>query len=72
MKRYVKASRDDKIKEFVARVVLKNVDDAALNTVLRKILYNPNNKIDWNDAAEQILINMPETKRRAYEEIGEL
>lgn len=62
MKRYVKASTeitDDQIKEMISTKVL-NLRDKGAEYVIRKILFNPNNNINWQDAYQQALIQMPE------------
>lgn len=51
---------EQEIKEFISRIVLKTIPDAGLQTALRRVLYDNNNKIDWFDFYEQVLDQMPE------------
>lgn len=67
MKRYVYSSSidndEEKIKEWISTDILK-IQDKGLETALRRILFNPNNKIDWQDAVRQIEYEMPEGSQR--------
>lgn len=41
----------------------KKVQDQSAAHALRKILFDPNNKIDWKKAGFSIIENMPELRR---------
>ena len=65
MKQYIKASMtEQEIKEFVSKEFLKNIEDYAVQTVLRRVLYYKGNNIDWQDFYQQILEQMPEYSKR--------
>ena len=53
---------DEEIKELVSTKFLKGIPDYAVQTVLRRVLYDKNNKIDWQDFYEQIVDQMPEMR----------
>lgn len=54
---------DEEIKELVSHKFLKYIkEDYAVQTVLRRVLFDPNNKIDWQDFYEQIIDQMPELR----------
>lgn len=66
MKRYVKSSislADDDIKVLVSTKVLKGIEDYGLQTALRRILFDKNNRINWQTAWEDIVEQMPELKK---------
>lgn len=54
---------ENKIKTMLSREVLKNIKDYSTNAILRGILFNDNNKIDWDEAYKIILAFMPELKQ---------
>lgn len=54
---------DSEIKILVSKKLLKNINDYALQTVLRRVLFFEENKIDWQDFYEQIKEQMPEFER---------
>lgn len=65
MKQYIKASMtEQEIKEFVSKEFLKNIEDYAVQTVLRRVLYYKGNNIDWQDFYQQILEQMPEYSKQ--------
>ena len=51
---------DQEIKELVDTKLLKNIQDYAIQTVLRRVLYYNKNKIDWQDFYENMKEQMPE------------
>lgn len=51
---------EEQIKSFVSTVVLKGITDKGLEAAIRRILFNPDNKIDWDHAYDQIIEQMPE------------
>ena len=53
---------EQEIKDFVSKVFLKGIPDYAIQTVLRRVLFDKENKIDWKDFYEQIIDQMPELK----------
>lgn len=42
--------------------ILKIMEDQSAARVLREILFDSNNKIDWDKAGNSIIENMPELK----------
>ena len=59
---------EQEIKAFVSKEFLKGIPDYAIQTVLRRVLYDKNNRIDWQDFYEQILYQMPEYTNKSYKE----
>ena len=51
---------DKEIKELVSTKLLRNISDYAIQTVLRRVLYNDKNHIDWQDFYENMKQQMPE------------
>ena len=43
-----------------SKEVLKQIKDESLQSIVRGIIFNPSNKINWDDALERIYVNMPE------------
>lgn len=71
MKRYIKSSTDlsdDTIKKLIASYILEDIrDDNMLQTVIRRVLYNENNEIDWQEFWQDIVRFMPDdVVSRAY------
>lgn len=54
--------REQEVKEIISVEILKRMQDQSAARVLREILFDSNNKIDWNKASESIITNMPELK----------
>ena len=54
--------REQEVKEIISVEILKRMQDQSAARVLREILFDSNNKIDWNKAGESIITNMPELK----------
>ena len=48
------------IQSVISQKVLKGIQDKSIETILRKIIFNPNNVIDWDSAIETVYENMPE------------
>lgn len=51
---------DDDTKKKLSAEILKYIPDAPTQTLIRNILFDPNNKIDWDKVEEYIKDNMPE------------
>lgn len=51
---------NQEIKELVDKKLLKNINDYAIQTILRRVLFYDKNQIDWQDFYKQILEQMPE------------
>lgn len=54
--------KEFEVKEIIAREVLNKMSDHAASDVLRDVLFDDDNKIDWNKAGESIIKHMPELK----------
>ena len=54
--------REQEVKEIISVEILKRMQDQSAARVLREILFDDNNKIDWNKAGNSIIKNMPELK----------
>lgn len=54
--------REQEVKEIISVEILKRMQDQSAARVLREILFDNDNKIDWNKASESIITNMPELK----------
>lgn len=54
--------REQEVKEIISVEILKKMKDQSAARILREILFDNNNKIDWNKAGESIITNMPELK----------
>ena len=54
--------REQEVKEIILVEILKRMQDQSAARVLREILFDDNNKIDWNKAGNSIIKNMPELK----------
>ena len=62
MERLVVNMIEQEVKEIISVEILKRMQDQSAARVLREILFDSNNKIDWNKASESIITNMPEFK----------
>lgn len=51
---------DAEIKVLLSTEVIKQIPDKSIETVIRRILFNPDNNIDWKNALTEIRIHMPE------------
>ena len=51
---------NQEIKKLVDKKLLKNINDYAIQTILRRVLFYDKNQIDWQDFYKQILEQMPE------------
>lgn len=51
---------DENIKELISKKVLKGIPDYGLQTVLRRVLFDKNNRIDWQDFYKEIKEQMSE------------
>jgi len=54
--------REYEVKEIIAREILNKMNDQAASDVIRDVLFDDNNKIDWNKASNSIIKHMPELK----------
>jgi len=48
------------IQSIISQKVLKSIQDKSIETILRKIIFNTNNMIDWDAAIGEVYENMPE------------
>jgi len=48
------------IQMLLSKEVLKQIKDESLQNIVRGIIFNPSNKISWDDALKRIYVNMPE------------
>lgn len=62
---------DTEIKVLLATKVIKEIPDKSIEMIIRRILFNPDNKINWEKALLEIKIHMPELSKtlteRGYE-----
>lgn len=54
--------KEQEVKEVISVEILKRMQDQSAARALREILFDSNNKIDWNSAGNSIIENMPELK----------
>lgn len=54
--------KETEAKKIIAEEILNHMNDQGAADVLRDILNNNGNKIDWNKAFESIQKHMPELK----------
>ena len=54
--------REQEVKEIISVEILNRMKDQSAACVLREILFNGDNKIDWEKAGFSIIKNMPELK----------
>lgn len=52
---------DLQVKTLVATEILDKMNDKSAAKALRDILFDPKNKIDWNNALQSVVKYMPET-----------
>lgn len=55
--------REQKVKEIISVEILERMQDQSAANVLREILFNNDNKIDWGKAGFSIIENMPELNK---------
>ena len=55
--------KEQEVKEVISVEILKRMQDKSAARVIREILFDNNNMIDWNKAGNSIIENMPELKR---------
>jgi len=48
------------IKSLLSEKVLKQIEDKSIQNIIRGIIFNSDNKIDWTDAIYVVYKNMPE------------
>ena len=49
------------IQILLSTKVLKNISDQAVQNIVREIIFDSRNSINWNNILDQIHKNMPET-----------
>ncbi len=54
--------REQEVKEVLSIAILKKMSDQSAAQALREILFDPDNKINWEKAGFRIIANMPELK----------
>ena len=54
--------REQEVKEIISVEILKIMQDQSAAKVLREILFDNDNKIDWDKAGNSVIKNMPELK----------
>lgn len=54
--------REQEVKEIISVEILKKMEDQSAAHTLREILFDPDNKINWEKAGFSIIANMPELK----------
>jgi len=48
------------IKSLLSEKVLTQIEDKSIQNIIRGIIFNSSNKIDWDDALYRVYKNMPE------------
>ena len=48
------------IKSLLSEKVLKQIEDKSIQNIIRGIIFNSDNKIDWDDVLYRVYKNMPE------------
>jgi len=48
------------IKSLLSEKVLTQIEDKSIQNIIRGIIFNSDNKIDWDDALYRVYKNMPE------------
>jgi len=48
------------IKSLLSEKVLAQIEDKSIQNIIRGIIFNSNNKIDWDDVLYRVYKNMPE------------
>jgi len=48
------------IKYLLSEKVLAQIEDKSIQNIIRGIIFNSDNKIDWDDALYKVYKNMPE------------
>lgn len=54
--------REQEVKEFISVEILKRIQDQSAAQILRQILFDKDNIINWEKAGFSIIKNMPELK----------
>lgn len=54
--------REQEVKEIISVEILKRMQEQSAASVLRDILFDNDNKIDWDKAGNSVIKNMPELK----------
>jgi len=48
------------IQSLLSEKVLKQIEDKSIQNIIRGIIFNSDNKIDWDDVLYRVYKNMPE------------
>jgi len=59
LKKEVLKMEKQEIQMLFSKEVLKQIKDESLQNIVRGIIFNPSNNINWDDALERIYVNMP-------------
>lgn len=62
---------DQEIKVFVAKHVLNNIKDQAVQNIIRRVLFNDKNKISWQHFYTVVVDQMPELKNAGVLEMSD-
>ena len=62
IERWLMCMKEQEVKEVISVEILKRMQDESAARVIREILFDNNNVIDWNKASNSIIENMPELK----------
>lgn len=54
--------KEQEVKEIVSVEILKKMQDQSVAHAIREILFDDENRIDWEKAGFSIVTNMPELK----------
>ena len=54
--------REQEVKEIISVEILKKMKDQSAANILREVLFDKDNKINWNKAGHSIIEHMPELK----------
>lgn len=55
---------EQEIQKLISREVIGYIPDKSIQLVLRAIIFNPKNKIDWNKSLKDVYEYMPELSIR--------
>ena len=51
---------EHEIQKIISREVIGYISDKTIQSVIRAIVFNPKNKIDWDQALKEVYEYMPE------------
>ncbi len=55
---------EQEIQKLISREVINSIPDKTIQLVIRAIIFNPKNKIDWDKALNNVYEYMPELSIR--------